>query len=121
MKKLNSDKYGEINYCPDERGYRSELDHIQYSGEKGDSVSVQELYGNDKVEAAITVGGRNGEIYERLAALNEFNRGIQRDLLSADEKVRQRARIKAAAMTDTIDIRKENGVWKVYPREGGAE
>lgn len=121
VKKLNSDKFGEINYLQDERGYKSELDHIQYAGESPERESVQDLYG-ENAEAATAIGeGRNDELYARIAALNEWNRNIERDLLSKDDTVRQRARIRAAAMTDCVDIRKEDGVWKVRARGGDAE
>lgn len=115
----NCTKYGEINYLKNERGYRSELDRIQYAGESPERESVQDLYG-EKAEAATAIGeDRNDELYARIAALNEWNKNIERDLLSPDEKIRQRARIRAAAMTDAVDVVNEGGVWKVRPRKGG--
>lgn len=121
----NSEKYGEINYNRDidSRSYKSELDKIrvEYAGEKAESESVQDLYG-EKAEAATAIGeGRNSELYARIAALNEWNKNIERDLLSKDDTVRQRARIRAAAMTDAVDVVNEGGVWRVRPRKGGSE
>ena len=118
----NSSKYGEINYNRniEPRYYKSELDklRIEFAGEKAESGSVQDLYG-DNAEAATAIGeDRNDELFARIAALNEWNKNIERDLLSKDEKVRQRARIRAAAMTDTVDVINEGGVWKVRPRGG---
>lgn len=117
----NCTKYGEINYGKDERAYKSDLDRIQYAGESPERESVQDLYG-EKAEAATAVGeDRNSELYARIAALNEWNKNIERDLLSKDNTVRQRARIRAAAMTDAVDVVNEGGVWKVRARKGGNE
>lgn len=121
VKKLNCDKFTDLNYGENRRIYKSELDHIQYAGEKAESESIQDLYG-EKAEAATAIGeGRNDELFARIAALNEWNRNIERDLLSKDDKVRQRARIRAAAMTDAVDVINVGGVWKVTPRKGGSE
>lgn len=117
----NFEKYTDLNYGENRRIYKSELDHIQYAGESPDRESVQDLYG-EKAEAATAIGeDRNDELYARIAALNEWNKNIERDLLSKDDKVRQRARIRAAAMTDAVDVVNEGGVWKVRARKGGNE
>ena len=113
----NNEKYGEINYGKPERAFKSALDRVEYAGEKANHDTVQDLYG-EHAETA-TAEGRNKELYERIAALNEFNRNLQRDMLSDNERVRKKAEILAQAMDDSVNIRKENGVWKVYPRKGG--
>ena len=114
MKELNCEKYTDLNYGENRRI------KIRYAAEDSpERESVEDLYG-EHVEAATALGeDRNDELYARIAALNEWNRNIERDLLSKDDKVRQRARIRAAAMTDAVEVINEGGVWKVRPRKGG--
>lgn len=109
----NSSKFGEINYLKNERGYKPELDRIEFAGEKVDSETIEQTYGQGVDSAAYDK--RNDAVLQEIAFTIRYFKELEQDAQSPDPETRQRAKIKLEIFNQKCHAEKVNGVWKMIP------